>query len=141
MQRDEFERRRLRVYIAGPISGGDVWENVISGLRWGRRLLADGFAPYVPHMDAYMTLTPGATTEPTVDPFPWGALLEWDLEWVTTSEAVFRLSGVSKGADLEVDIASQQGIPVFFESDPGGYDALCRYARERGLAGKQGVGA
>ena len=130
MQRDPFERRRLRVYVAGPISS-NVFEGVQRGLAAGRRMFLDGFAPFVPHFDAFWWLPDGN----------WNAYLEYDLEYVAVSDCVYRLDGASKGADLEVDIASQHGIPVFFESDPGGYDAMLRYAQRLGLAGKQGVTA
>jgi hypothetical protein len=128
----EFERRRLRVYIAGPISKGDTFENVMAGIRWGRRMLEDGFAPYVPHLDAYMTLNPG--TPPTDEPSEWNALLEWDLEWVSCSDALFRISGESTGADLEAEVALSLGIPVYEDWD---YAGLKEYARSLGLNGKR----
>lgn len=111
MDGEGIERRRLRVYLAGPISKGDVWENIYLGLKWGRALLKDGFAPYIPHLDAYLTLHPG--TAPENEPDQWKSLLEWDLEWVKVSEAVLRLPGVSTGADLECERAESEGIPVF----------------------------
>lgn len=139
---EEFERRRMRVYVAGPISKGDVFENVMLGIRWGRRLLFDGLAPYVPHLDAYMTLTPGQ--EPTSEVTAWNTFLEWDLEWVASSEAVFRIKGASKGADLEVAVAKELGIPVYYEACSSGtmcehkhYEDLLQDARELGLNGKR----
>lgn len=112
---DSFERRRLRVYVAGPISKGDVWENVITGIRWGRTMLRDGLAPYVPHLDAYLTLEPGQAP-PEDGHSTWNALLEWDLEWVSVSDAIFRIAGESRGADLECNVATKLGIPVYHEA-------------------------
>jgi hypothetical protein len=123
--------RRLRVYVAGPISKGDVFENVTNGIRWGKRMVKDGLAPYVPHFDAYML----AHTDDTVS---WNAYLEWDLEWVAQAEAVFRLPGPSKGAALECARAVDMGIPIFFEDDPAmGYRALLLMADARGLRGER----
>lgn len=124
-----FERRRLRVYIAGPISKGDVFENVMSGLRWGRRALEDGLAPYIPHLDAYLTLAPG---QPPDGKSKWNSLLEWDLEWVSVSDAIFRIEGESKGADLECEVALGLGIPVWREHE---YEAMLAWAKFNELAG------
>ena len=127
----EFERRRLRVYVAGPISNGDVFENVVGGVRWARRMLKDGLAPYCPHLDAYLTMDAAA-----LDPDIRNPLLEWDMEWVAASEAVFRIQGASEGADLECAIAKSLGIPVFYEGQDGGdYGRLLAFASNEGLTG------
>src|ERR1051326_8071478 len=132
-----FERRRLKVYVAGPISKGDVFENGVAGVRWGRRMLQDGLAPYVPHLDAYMTLSAGgAPPEANSGDYTlWNSLLEWDLEYVASSDAVFRIDGESRGADLECKVARELGIPVFHErfGRVGGYEALLLHAQARGL--------
>ena len=49
-----FERRRLRVYVAGPITKGNHYDNVHNAMMAGRRMVHDGLAPYVPHFDAFM---------------------------------------------------------------------------------------
>jgi len=121
---DPFERRRLRVYVAGPISS-NVFEGVHRGSAAGRKLFLDGLAPFVPHFDAYWWLPEGN----------WRAYLEYDLEYVSICDAVYRLSGESRGADLETRIAVEHGIPVFYESDPLGYTLLLRYAESKGLRG------
>lgn len=123
-------RRRLRVYVAGPISTGDVFENVIRALRWGKTMVKDGLAPYVPHFDAYMFGS--GVDERSTGNITWNQYLEWDLEWVLVSDAVFRLRGASKGGDLEVARAQAEGIPVFFEEE---YNALREYAAMQGLSG------
>src|SRR6185503_12608413 len=100
-----FERRRLRVYVAGPISS-NVFEGVARGSAAGRKMFLDGLAPFVPHFDAYWWLPEGN----------WNAYLEYDLEYISVSDAVYRLDGASKGADLECEVAKNLGIPVFRES-------------------------
>lgn len=120
-----IERRRLRVYVAGPISS-DVFEGIHRGMRAGKQLFLDGMAPYVPHWDAFLFLPEGN----------WNAYLEWDLEYVALMEAVWRLEGESAGADLECYRAEALGIPVFYEADDE-YEDLLDYAAMRGLRGKQ----
>lgn len=125
-----FERRRLRVYVAGPITSG-VYEGVARGLTWGRTMFLDGLAPFVPHFDAFWFLPDGN----------WNAYLEFDLEFVSVCDAVFRLDGDSKGADLEVRIARELGLPIFYEKPPlpndKGYEELRKFAAHRGLNGKR----
>ncbi len=118
-----FERRRLRVYVAGPMfSQGDPYENVQRGITVSRRMVSDGLAPFVPHTDAFMYF----------GNLDWQTALEWDLEWVATSEAVYRLRGDSKGADLEVGLAKKLKIPVFYESR-GDYEVMLEFAKRRDL--------
>lgn len=126
---DPFERRRLRVYVAGPISS-NVFEGVARGSAAGRKLFLDGLAPFVPHFDAYWWLPEGN----------WRAYLEYDLEYVAIVDAVYRLEGASKGADLECRIAEEHGIPIFYESGKWwngqqDYGDLIRYAESKGLRG------
>lgn len=133
MTNDEpgFERRRLRVYVAGPISTGDMLQNVHAATLWGRQMVQDGLAPYVPHLDAYMLARE--------EEISWNAYLEWDLEWVVQSEALFRLHGASKGGDLEVRHARAAGVPVFYERTPtetvNGYLGLLSMAARLDLKG------
>lgn len=127
MSRGPLQRRRLRVYVAGPISSGDRLENIYRGLQAGKQMVRDGLAPHVPHFDAYMFPD---------DTISWNAFLEWDLEWVVQAEALYRLQGPSRGADLEVEKAVIHGIPIFYEDDTGaGYQALLSYAESLSLTG------
>ena len=96
----------------------------------GRELFLDGLAPYVPHWDALLFLPEGN----------WNAYLEWDLEYVALMEALWRLEGESKGADLEVERAKALGIPVFYEDlddEHDEYQDLLMFAQLKGLRGKQ----
>ena len=125
----EFERRRLRVYVAGPISKGDFSANVRRGIEWGKQMLRDGLAPYIPHLNATPAFVDGDGGGEN-----WKGYLEWDLEWVAASEALFRIAGESAGADLEVEHAKSLGIPVFYN-----YPLLLEFAQGMHLTGKQKV--
>jgi hypothetical protein len=115
-------RRKLRVYIAGPISKGDLLHNVRQADDAFAALLRAGLAPFCPHWSVYhgsaRYVDSGSTrVVATADPTPAGTThADWmgaDLPWVEVADAVLRLPGVSVGADAEVALAQRCGIPVF----------------------------
>lgn len=95
----------LKVYVAGPFTQGVVERNVRNAVDAGERLLAAGLVPYVPHLNWLW----GYAHEHT-----WQEWLDLDLEWLSVCQAVLRLPGPSKGADVETKYAEEHGIPVFF---------------------------
>lgn len=105
---------RKRIYIAGPISKGDLETNVRQATEAGIALLRAGYAPLVPHLTCYMG---GSKPER----LPCGTIADdWyaaDLPWVAVSDAVLRLPGESTGADMEVCCAEAAGVPVFYRID------------------------
>jgi Domain of unknown function (DUF4406) len=90
------------IYIAGPMSGGNVVVNVRTALDMGEYLRKAGFAVYVPHLAWF-----------------WPhhvSYEEWiahDLTWLARCDALLRLPGASPGADRETAYAAQHGIPIF----------------------------
>ncbi|MES2208573.1 MAG: hypothetical protein V4515_00055 [Chloroflexota bacterium] len=123
------ERRRPRVYIAGPISRGDLAHNVNQATAAFVALARAGFAPLCPHWSVYSKparkeiLTdddgeqwPAVICEATAAGNPDMTHADWmgvDLPWVEVADAVVRLPGDSTGADLETAHARARGIPVF----------------------------
>lgn len=103
---------RFRIYVAGPISKGDLRHNVQQARDAGGQLLKAGFAPFVPHLSCYWA---GDTPEVLPSGTTHEDWLGMDLPWVAVSDAVLRLPGESKGADAEVALARQLGIPVYHE--------------------------
>jgi hypothetical protein len=95
------------VYCAGPYSAPDaerVQLNVERALDTGNRLLDAGLWPYVPHLSHYQHLRQSRHYE------AWMAL---DLAVIRRMDALLRLPGASSGADREVALAREIGIPVF----------------------------
>ena len=100
----------ITVYVAGPITLGDQFANCGRAIRWGHELHVRGFVPYVPHWGALQQLY-----------IPWSEA-EWiafDNVWLDRCEVLFRLLGVSRGADLEVARAKERSMPVFYENKDG----------------------
>ena len=118
---------RATVYIAGPITKGDLCHNVNQATAAFIALATAGFAPMCPHWSVYSK--PAAESES-----PWGgttgrvwceataagndvmAYADWlgiGLAWVKRSDALLRLPGESTGADMETACAREHGVPVF----------------------------
>ena len=98
---------RPRVYIAGPITGsGTLGLNVLAAVGYWCQLWEAGFAPFCPHLGQLIEV---------LNPLDYEAWMEYDFTWLAQCEAVFRMPGVSPGADREELEAARLGIPVFKE--------------------------
>lgn len=97
---------RPLVYLAGPYTIPDPWENTKVAVECASRLLDSGkVTPLVPHL-TYLW-----------DQMKRRELTEWyayDLELLTRCDAVFRLPGRSDGADAELRAARDLRLPIFF---------------------------
>lgn len=97
--------KKLRVYLAGPISKGDRGHNLAQFISWHEYLMTAGFAVFNPGLSMLL---------------PWAAeknhteWMEADIPFVLQSDLVVRLPGESVGADQEVVEAMKAGIPVYF---------------------------
>jgi len=94
----------MRVYIAGPYTKGDRSENVRNAMRAMDKLIAHGHEPFLPLLTHFQDLA---------FPRPWSDWMRVDLAWLPFAEAFVRLPGESEGADREMDLARERGIPVF----------------------------
>ena len=96
--------RRPKVYIAGPMSGGDRLANLHQGLEAYRELIRRGYAPMCPMLSFLVN---------DVMPQDHATWMAVDLPWVAASDLVLRLPGESLGADQEVACATIHNIPVY----------------------------
>lgn len=104
-----INRRRVRIYVAGPLSTGDRLKNLQNATDAGHQLIKLGYAPLIPHLTHYMDNDDSLYGSET-----W---LSIDLPWLAVSDAILRLPGASNGADIEVNYANELGIPVFTSID------------------------
>jgi hypothetical protein len=112
--------RRPRVYIAGPITKGDLATNIQRGTDAFRTLTLLGYAPWCPHWSCFSgPISADAVGGPFVRAslsgcdLPHADWLAVDCAWVSVADAVLRLPGESTGADAEVKTANECGVPVF----------------------------
>ncbi len=117
-----------RIYIAGPITKGDLVDNINQASQTFERLTLAGLNPFCPHWSCfsgpatrevittddggqYAAVVAPAGAQPTsLTHADW---LRVDLAYVAVCDAVFRLPGESKGADQETAFARENRIPVF----------------------------
>jgi hypothetical protein len=102
----------LRIYVAGKYSDNNVVD-VLKNIGMGERVCADlfvaGYAPFCPwHDKSYVMLNP--ELEFSVQQF-----YDYSIAWLKVSDAMFLLPNwkESKGTLKEIEIAKEQGIPVF----------------------------
>lgn len=94
-----------RIYIAGPMSNGDLCLRVRRAIEVGDYLLARGFVPYIPHQSIVWQL---------IAPKDHTAWLEYDIEWLKMCDGLLRLPGPSVGADYEVEVALSLDKHVYY---------------------------
>ena len=95
----------MKIYIAGPITKGDQFQNVRRASDVATLLLEMGHTPYVPHMTCLWHM---------IHPQSYERWLSFDFEWISVCDAVLRMDGDSDGADREVAFAKECNIPVFY---------------------------
>lgn len=101
------QTRRTRIYVAGPMtSSGGPYDNIHKGMKAGVELLDAGYAPFVPHLTSLLEMYAGQRT--------YEQWLGLDRAFLLTCEGLLRLPGMSRGADEEVALAKEAGIPVFY---------------------------
>jgi hypothetical protein len=93
------------VYVAGPVTLGDLIVNVRCVLDAGEQLTKMGFVPFLPHLNFAWHL---------VYPHSWEFWMMLCKEYVLRCDCLLRLPGESKGADIEVEAAKDAGKPVYF---------------------------
>jgi hypothetical protein len=92
------------VYVAGPYGQGDVVpSNVRRAIEHADRFLAMGFIPIVPHL---------CMVWEAQSPKPYSEWLRIGATWLLRCDVLFRIPGDSPGADMEVALAKEHGIPV-----------------------------
>jgi len=94
----------MKVYIAGPYTGGDPVLNVRAAIKAGDRVAQEGHTPFVPHLYHFWHL---------LFPHDYEFWMRLDFDWLPACEALIRLPGDSSGADREVSMAKELGLPVY----------------------------
>ena len=112
------------IYVAGPISNGDtvsnkaLLENVDKAIMVGTQILMLGHIPFIPHLSHFWNERmiswrndPNWAHMPIIVPShqDW---LDMDFRIIDICDALFRMEGASKGADMEMDYCKNSGKQV-----------------------------
>ena len=106
----------MRIYIASPYgrragaSPDQCERNTQTAIEAARILIKKGHVPFVPHLFHYVHTRWNDSPNEDV----WLAIC---LTWVPTCDAILRLPGESKGADIEVLKAWSYGKTIFRSID------------------------
>lgn len=93
------------VYVAGPMSKGDLLAHVRDAIAAGDQIIAAGGIPFLPQICVLWEIA---------SPKSYETWLRMDLAWIERMDCLVRLPGESSGADREVEHARSLGKPVFF---------------------------
>lgn len=94
----------MRVYVAGPLTTGNWYENVRTAVLAADRVQSAGHTAFVPHISGTWEL---------ICPHDYDWWMKWCLSWVEACDVLLRLPGDSHGADIEVAHALEHGLRVF----------------------------
>ena len=94
----------MKIYVAGPYTKGDVAVNVRNAILAGNNVAALGHTPFIPHLTHFWHM---------LYPKEIDFWYKQDIEWLKACDALLRLSGESHGADEEVRIARELGLPIY----------------------------
>ncbi len=95
----------MKVYVAGPYSGGYIPYNVKNAVDAAEQLAQAGHYAYIPHLSMYWDM---------FYPHPYDFWMALDDAFLRVCEAMIRLPGESSGADKEEKVAKSLGIPVLW---------------------------
>lgn len=96
------------IYIAAPYTHPDPVENTNKVIRIAEEVIKAGYIPYIPHLNLLWHL---------IAPHPGAFWYAYDLQILRRCDAILRIDGVSKGADMEVQFAKDNNIPVIYGID------------------------
>ena len=99
-----FSTNKL-IYIAAPYTLPDPVQNTHRAIMVADELIFDGFIPYIPHLTLLWHLVSSHNIQFWYD---------YDCHMLRRCDAVLRVDGASVGADREVELAKEWGIPVYY---------------------------
>ena len=103
------------IYVSGPYRAdteNEVFENIIRARSAPYKLWHEGWAVICPHTNT-MFMGSMLSGEDSI------MFIEGDLEIVKRCDAIYMLKGweKSEGAEMELDVASERGLDVYYEED------------------------
>jgi len=101
----DWTKPSLIIYVSSPYSLGDQIANVRFACEVGDNILAKGHIPFIPHLSHLWHF---------VSPKSYDEWLRIDKAFIPRCDALLRVGGESKGADMEVEFAKDNHILVYY---------------------------
>jgi hypothetical protein len=106
----KMPKRKLRVYIAGPMTGGTKgffnMKKIHEAIEVYFQLIRLGYVPHCPHLTVFCEfMKPNQVS--------YEQWLELDKNYIDDSDVVLRIPGTSPGADRECTYARGKGMSVY----------------------------
>lgn len=98
--------RKTVVYIACPMRQGHWTDNVIEALDIADDMMNKGYSVIIPILSWFWDMR---------HPHKFEDWIEMDYGLISISDAVFRIPGLSEGADLEMDYAAREGKNLYYD--------------------------
>lgn len=95
----------MKIYIAGPYTKPNPEWNTRFAIYTGDYVASLGHTVFIPHLTHYWHL---------VKPHEYEFWMKQDFEWLKMCDALLRIPGESAGADREVQLAKELGMPVYY---------------------------
>ena len=93
------------VYNAGPYTLDDPVRNTHTAMKLWHEMRTEGVVvPFCPHWSMFQQF---------LEPISYEEWIAYDRNIISRCDALFRIPGLSKGADNEVDYARSLEMPVF----------------------------
>ena len=93
-------------YVAGPLTHGNVMQNIRRAILTGQELAEMGFGVFIPHLNCLWEMVAGGN-----DYEFW---LDQDMQVLNRCDMLFSLDGKSPGRDREVVRMQSLGRPVIY---------------------------
>ena len=93
------------IYVAAPYTHPDPVANTHKAIQVAEELVERGFMPLIPHLLLLWHI---------VSPHKEDFWYECGRELLRRCDGLLRIEGESKGADWEVELAKEWGIPVYY---------------------------
>lgn len=112
----ETVERPMLIYVAGPMSQNFIG-GLIDALDIGAELINYGHVVYLPQVFMLMDVRKSKTSELLPGTPAYESWMGYDFRVIDMADAVFRLSGLSHGADREVEYAKNTGKLIYHSLD------------------------
>jgi hypothetical protein len=103
------------IYVSSPYSAptqDERWGNVLTAIKAGIVIRLKGNFPVIPHLyDDFDEVAKALGIE-----FTWQDYIDMDTTFLSKCDAILYL-GSSKGADIELSVARDMKIPIYYSVD------------------------